>query len=185
MSEKLEDRMRMRDPHDPQEVRRAILSLDELRRAFRATLQSTSPEHLQERPAERKWSALEHTRHLLFAESLYINHWILRNGDPISRLGLAPHFLADKVELSDTKTAPNTDLKAILSTWDEIHERTLAFLKDATPEALRQDTRDVDYGQGSVGGVLQGMVQHDLYHIRKAEEAIEKAEAECSGKTEN
>jgi hypothetical protein len=36
-----------------------------------------------------------------------------------------------------------------------------------------RDTSDVDFGQGTVGGVLQGMAWHDLHHSRRAEALIE------------
>jgi len=50
-----------------------------------------------------------------------------------------------------------------------------------TPEALRRDTSDIDFGQRTVGRVLQGMALHDLHHIRKAEAALLAAKTDKEG----
>lgn len=38
-----------------------------------------------------------------------------------------------------------------------------------TANELHRDTSQVDFGQGIVGGILQGLAQHDLHHIRQAQ----------------
>jgi uncharacterized damage-inducible protein DinB len=168
-------KLRMKDIHSPEEVRRVIHKLDEVRGNLRTTLSSVPQDQLCERPAEGKWSAIEHLRHLVFAEDLYINRWILRNNEPFSRLGLLPDFLARDEAYSSVGSEPCSDLETILAEWDRIHSRTTAFVKDATSDMLRRDTSDDDFGQGMVGGILQGMAHHDLHHIRRAETAIASA----------
>jgi uncharacterized damage-inducible protein DinB len=146
--------------------------LDEVRRRFYDVLRAADLETLTARPAVDKWSALEQVRHLLFAEDLYLNRWILRNDEPWNPLGLLPDFLARHPGYAAVGSQASDDLEAILAAWQAIHARTQAFLADLTPEKLRRDTSDVDFGQGTVGRVLQGMAQHDLHHIRRAEELI-------------
>lgn len=165
-------RLRMRDSHDPREVRRVMRRLNKVRKEFRAALRAAPAELLCQRPQKLKWSAIEHVRHLLHAESTYIDHWILRNKEPMSELGLPPDFLANRPEYVDIGVTPCTDLELILAAWDKVHGRTEQFLRGLTVENLRQDTSDVDFGQGTVGGVFRGMAEHELYHIRKAEQAI-------------
>jgi hypothetical protein len=173
-------RLRMADPHDPTSVRRVIDRLEAVRNAFRAALRSALPDHLCKRPAEDRWSAIEHTRHLVFAEDLYTNRWILRNDEPWTRLGLVPAFLAERAAYADVGSEPCDDIETVLSAWDAIHARTHAFVQAVTPEALCRDTSDIDFGQGTVGGVLQGMALHDLHHIRQAESALSAAKSESS-----
>jgi len=170
-------RLRMEDPYAPQSVRRVIKRLEHLRSAFCLTLRSASPDHLRKRPAPDRWSALEHVRHLVFAEDLYTNRWILRNNEPWTKLGLLPAFLVDVPGYADVGSEPCEDLETVLSAWDRIHARTEAILADLTAERLRQDTSDIDFGQGTVSGVLQGLAHHDLHHMRKAEEAVSAAVA--------
>jgi hypothetical protein len=51
----------------------------------------------------------------------------------------------------------------------------MAFADVLTREELLRDTSTLDFGQGTVGRVLQTLSQHDLEHIRQAEAAVAKA----------
>ena len=165
-------RLRMEDSHDPASVRTVMERLEQMRDEFRETLRATSPDVLVTRPNPDQWSAIEHVRHLVFAEDMYLNRWILRNDEPWHRVGLLPDFLANEPWCAGVGSQLCDDLETVLSAWDEIHAATHKFVTTATAEKLRQDTSDVDFGQGTVGGVLQGMARHDLHHIREAEAAI-------------
>ncbi|MGD9369600.1 MAG: DinB family protein [Desulfobacteraceae bacterium] len=171
-------RLRMQDPHDPESVWVVMERLEQVRREFREMLRATPAKVLVTQPGEGKWSAIEHVRHLVFVEEVYLNRWIIRNDQPLSKLGILPVFLADDPQYVDVGSEPTDDLETILAAWDTIHASTRKFLADLTPETLRQDTSDVDLGQGTVGHVLQGMAQHDLQHIREVEAAIAKIEGE-------
>ncbi len=166
-------RLRMSDSHDPEEVRAVVERLDEVRARFSEALRAADTDSLITRPSTGKWSALEHVRHLVFAEDLYLNRWILRNDEPWVRLGLLPAFLAGDPNYADVGSQPTDDLEAVLAAWEDINACVRMFLADLTAEDLRRDTSDIDFGQGTVGGVLQGMAQHDLHHIRRAEALIE------------
>lgn len=163
----------MTDPHEPEDVRAVIERLDEVRGRFCEALRAADAVSLVTRPSAGKWSALEHVRHLVFAEDLYLNRWILRNNEPWNRLGLLPAFLAGDSDYADVGSQPPDDLEAVLAAWEDINARVRAFVAGLTPEDLRRDTSDIDFGQGTVGGVLQGMARHDLHHIRRAETLIE------------
>jgi hypothetical protein len=167
--------LRMKDKHDPQEIAQALANLEQLRGDFRTLLRSASTEQLGRRPAEGTWSAIEHLRHLVFAEDLYLNRWILRNDQTWSKLGLLPDFLAGNPSFADVGNQPDDDLETILSVWDGLCGRAASFAHDATHEQLACDTSDIDFGQGTVGGVLQGMAMHDMHHIRAAKAAISAA----------
>jgi len=161
-------RLKMADCHDPIRVRKVMELLGEKRAQFYQTLRAADPERLTLCPEPGKWSALEHARHLLFAEDLYLNRWILRNEEPWSPLGLLPAFLAREAAYADVGSQPTEDLEAVLAAWTDLHARTRQVIADLTPEVLQRNTRDVDFGQRTVGGVLQGMAWHDLHHIRAA-----------------
>ncbi len=165
-------RLRMSDIFNPDEVRRVLAHLDEMRAGFYARLRATPPEKLIIRPGPDRWSALEHVRHLVFAEDMYLNRWLLRNDRPWCKLGFLPPFLEGNPAFADVGSEPTDDLETVLAAWDEIHAGMRTFVAAITPEVLKRDTSDVDFGQGRVGGVLQGMAQHDLVHIRMAETAL-------------
>lgn len=167
-------RLRMKDPHDPESVHIATERLEQVRDEFRKMLRSTPAEVLATRPSADQWSAIEHVRHLVFAEDLYLNRWLLRNDEPWNEFGLLPTFLENDPKYADVGNQSQADLETILAAWDDIHAGTRKFLTDLSPEKLQQDTSDVDFGQGTVGGVLQGMAQHDLHHIREVEAVIAK-----------
>ncbi len=165
-------RLRMRDIFDPDEVRCVLAHLDEVRAEFYARLRATPPDMLIAHPGPDRWSALEHVRHLVFAEDMYLDHWLLRNDQPWCKLGFLPPFLEGNPVFAGVGSEPTDDLETVLAAWDAIHAGMKAFVAGITPEILRCDTSDVDFGQRCVGGVLQGMAQHDLAHIRMAEAAL-------------
>ena len=164
--------LRMSDPFDPACVRRVLQRLDEVRRSFRETLLAAEPGLLTVRPAPDQWSAVEIVRHLLYAEDLFLNRRILGNTEPWNRLGLLPDFLISDPAYAGVGSEPTDDLGKILESWEALHAHMRHYVAEVTAEQLRSGLRDLAYGQGTVGGVLQGMAQHDLDHIRQAEAAL-------------
>ncbi len=160
------------DPHDPAQIQRMIQRLDKIRSDLFQLLRSTAIEKLLVRPESKHWSALEHLRHLIFAEDLYINRWIFRNDTPFSALGHLPAFLRGRPGFEAVGTTPSSDLENVLGEWTRIHELTISFVTEATSADLKRNTSDIDFGQGNVGNILQGMAKHDLHHTLKIEEAI-------------
>src|SRR4030042_110117 len=86
-------RLKMRDLYDPEAVHEVMARLEEIRAAFRQRLRATDAGLLAARPNADEWSALENVRHMLFAEDLYLNRFILQNDKPWNKLGLLPDFL--------------------------------------------------------------------------------------------
>lgn len=165
-------RLRMRDIFDPDEARRVLAHLDEVRAEFYARLRATPPDALIAHPGPDRWSALEHARHLVFAEDMYLNRWLLRNDQPWLKLGFLPPFLEGNPAFAEVGSEPTDDLETVLAAWDALHAGMWAFVATITPDILKRDTSDVDFGQRCIGGVLQGMTKHDLTHIRMAEAAL-------------
>lgn len=165
-------RLRMHDIFDSAEVRRVLARLDGVRAEFYARLRATPPDALIAHPGPDRWSALEHVRHLVFAEEMYLNRWLLRNDQPWCKLGFLPPFLEGNPAFAGVGDEPTNDLESVLAAWDAIHTGMQAFVAEITPEILKRDTSDVDFGQRYIGGVLQGMAKHDLQHIRMAEAAL-------------
>ena len=165
-------RLRMADPYDPACVRAVLQRLDEVRAGFAAWLRSTDPALLTARPAPDQWSALECLRHLVFAQDLYLNRWLLRNKRPWCKFGLLPAFLEHNAGYSDVGSEPTEDLATILAAWEELHALTWQYVAGLTPEELRRSTKEIDFGQGDVAHILKGLAEHDLVHIRQAEAAV-------------
>ena len=169
--------LRAADIFDPEEIRGLLARLDSVRAEFKALLRATPVGRRTARPGPDRWSATEHLRHLVFAEDLYLNRWLVRNEEPWCCLGFLPPFLENDPEYADVGSAPTDDLELIIATWETLDAEMGRFVAGATAGVLRGDTSDVDFGQGTVGQVLQGMAQHDLTHIRMAEAAIR----DCAG----
>ena len=171
-------RLRMSDRFDPEVVRGVLSRLAELRAVFIAQLRTAASEVLARRPAPDSWSAIEIVRHLVFAEDLYLNRWILRNDEPWNEFGLLPEFLVNRSGYAAVGRRPTDDVETVLEPWECLHGRFQKYVDDVTPEMLRQETSDIDFGQGTVGGVLQGLAQHDLLHIRDAQALVADQEGE-------
>jgi hypothetical protein len=166
------ERLRMADICDPECVRSVLNRLAEVRRDFYSLLRRTDPQLLSTRLAPDQWSVIENLRHLIFAEDMYLNRWILQNDEPWCKLGLLPDFLAGNPKFAEVGSQPTDDLEILLAAWEAIHARMMEFVATVTPDELRRDTRQTHVGQGTVGGILQGQAQHDLVHIRQVEAAL-------------
>jgi hypothetical protein len=167
-------RLRMADHFDPQCVRAVLHHLGEVRADFSAYLRSTDPALLIARPDPENWSAVENLRHLIFAEDLYLNRWLLQNNEPWCKLGLRPAFLADDPRYAEVGSQPTEDVETLLAAWEAIHAKMMAFVATVSAEELHRDTSKQDFGQGTVGRILQGLAMHDLEHIRQTEAAVAK-----------
>lgn len=165
-------RLRMADCCDPECVREVLKHLGEVRLGFAAFLRATEPARLTARPLPDQWSAVENLRHLIFAEDLYLNRWLLQNNEPWCEQGMLPAFLANDARYDRVGSRPCEDIETLLAAWEAIHKHMLAFVAAVTHEELKRSTKDIDFGQGTVGKVLQTLAQHDLEHIRQAEAAV-------------
>lgn len=166
-------RLKMRDLYDPEAVHAVMARLEELRAAFRQRLRATDSGSLATRPSANEWSALENVRHMLFAEDLYLNRFILQNDKPWNRLGLLPEFLQHREGYEDVGHESSDDLETVLAAWDAVHAEMQAFLLDLTPDRLQSPARNLDGElRRTVGEILQGLARHDLEHIRQAEAAL-------------
>jgi hypothetical protein len=164
--------LRMTDRYNPENVRLVMQRLDEFREGFRRTLMAVEPALLVNRPAPEEWSVVEIVRHLLYAEDLFLNRRILGNAEPWNPMGLLPDILTKDPAYAGVGSKPVEDILVLLDAWQAIHARMHAFVDSVTEEVLRRPLRDLAYGHGTVGDVLQGMPHHDLDHIRQAEGAL-------------
>jgi len=155
-------------------VMAAVMDIEacEVRAGFAVFLRAAEPDLLTARPIPTQWSAVENLRHLIFAEDLYLNRWLLQNNEPWCKLGLLPAFLADDSHYADVGSQPCEDIETLLAAWEAIHTRMMAFVARVTTEELQRDTSQIDFGQGTAGKILQGLAMHDLEHIRQAEAAL-------------
>ena len=165
--------MRMRDRHNIEDVKGVINALNRLRSEFISKLRNSSSAVLNNHPGPDRWSALEHVRHLVFAEELYLNRWILRNTKPLSSLGVLPPFLYGNAAFTNVGSTPSEDLEYILDAWQAVHREMETWIDDADAADLQKGIQDVSFGQQTIGDALQTLASHDLEHIRMAERAIE------------
>ncbi|HNT76465.1 MAG TPA: DinB family protein [Anaerolineae bacterium] len=168
-------RLRMSDRYAPQVVRAMLARLDEVRQTFRELLRATPPEVLNTSPGPGRWSALEHVRHLVFAEDLFLNRRILNNDTSLHTLGLLPDFIADDPAFPGVGSDACRDLETVLAAWDESHAVMLAYLADLTPEKLH--TVNHEERPRTVADILQVMAHHDLEHIRWVERVLEELQS--------
>ena len=161
--------IRINDYHDPEAVREVMARLDKLRENFCTTLRSKDTDLLATRLEPEEWSPIEIVRHLIYAEDVYLNRFILQNNKPYNRLGLLPVHAANIPEYAEVGTEPTTDLETVLAAWEDIHSGTQEFIANVTANDLKGK---VEYAQGTVGSLLQLLAHHDLQHIRQAEAAI-------------
>lgn len=170
-------RLRIKNPFDPDEVKKVMHHLDEMRDGFYSFLRSTPHERLVKKPKGiDRWSALEHVRHLVFAEDLYLNHRLLNNYIPYNPIGMIPDFLKNDPSFYEVGSKPTEDLEEVLSVWSSIHEEMKKYIMHITPELLKSE---LDINPGSpekvtVGYIIQMLPPHVLLHIRMAEKAIEE-----------
>ncbi|MDF1513973.1 MAG: DinB family protein [Anaerolineae bacterium] len=164
--------LRMQDVHDTAEVQRVMRVLNSTRDRFTETLRAQSPDILNSHPGPQRWSALEHLRHLVFAEDLYLNRWILRNDKSWIKLGFLPPFLYGNPAYAAVGTAPTQNLEQVVAVWQKLHAELLAWIEQAQQIDLHRDTSQIAFGQQTIGDVLQTLASHDLQHIRMAETAI-------------
>jgi hypothetical protein len=164
--------LRIADRYNPENVRLVMQRLDEFRQVFCQALLATDPALLTTRPAPGEWSVVEIVRHLLYAEDLFLNRRILGNQEPWNPLGLLPDFLTNDPAYAGVGSEPIEDIAILLDAWEAIHARMGDFVQSVTEAELRSPLRDLAYGNGTVGDVLQGMAHHDLDHVRQAEETI-------------
>ena len=165
-------RLQIRNAYNVAQVRRAVRELEKVRQdvveRFRAV-----PFRLLNATADGwDWSAIQHLRHLVTAEELYTNRWILRNNEPFSRLGLLPDWLEGKPGYEAAGTEPTENLEAVVCAWQKVHTRTQQVLATLTEEMLRTSTKGRDFGQGDIGHVFRTLTNHDLHHIRAAEGVV-------------
>jgi hypothetical protein len=161
--------VRIGNRYEVAQVRRAVGQLEKVREQFCQHLRAAQPAHLAARTGDWQWSALQHLRHLVFAEELYTDRWILRNDEPFSPLGLLPNWLEGKPGYQAVGTNPTQHLEAVVAAWDRVHVRTQKVLLTLTEDTLRTSTKGLDFGQGDIAGVFGTLTGHDLYHIRAAE----------------
>jgi hypothetical protein len=165
--------LRMTDRYNPENVRHVMQRLDEVRNDFRKTLLSISPALLTIRPSPGEWSVVEVVRHLLYAEDLFLNRRILGNAEPWNPMGLLPDILTKDPAYVGVGSQPTEDIVKILEDWETIHAHMHTFVASVTEDVLRRPLRDLAYGHGTVGDVLQGMPHHNLDHIRQAEKTLQ------------
>ncbi len=168
-------RLRIKNSFDPDGVKKVMRHLDEVRDGFYAFLRSTPHELLIKKPKGiDRWSALEHARHLVFAEDLYLNHRLLNNNMPYNPIGMIPDFLKSDPSFNAVGSKPTEDIEEVLSAWSGIHEEMKKYIKTITPELLKSE---LNMNPGSpekvtIGYIIQMLPTHDLLHIRMAEKAI-------------
>jgi hypothetical protein len=167
--------LRMNDPLEPAETMRVLQQLDQLRADFLALLREEPGEHLTLRPGPNRWSAIEHLRHLVFAEELYVHRWILADDEPFSPIGLLPAHMLGWPDFEVVGTEPTQDLERIVSAWYRVHARLRSVLAEMSDDLLARPAAHATAGDRTVGDAVQTLALHDWHHIRRAQQALADA----------
>lgn len=162
------------DALDPDSVRQVMGCVDALRAEFRERLTAVSPSLLCTRPSPEKWSVIEHVRHLIFAEQLYVNHLILQNEASWHPLGLLPTFMTHWQGFDGVGTQQSDDLDVVLAAWAEVHTQTRALVERLTPDMLQHEVQDLEGEPRPPGEILQNLGRHDLHHIHLIEITLQE-----------
>jgi hypothetical protein len=157
--------LRIDNQFDPDQVQAALARFDEIDREFFQLVRSWPESVLTTRPKPGSWSILEHVRHLLFSNQLYIDHWMLGPLESFSPLGLAPEHLRHHPEFRHVGTAPDVRFDDVVATRAAIRSRLVDLAPDLDSTFLQLDGRPRN-GPPSFGKIFQGLIWHDFGHFR-------------------
>lgn len=125
---------------DYESVADLFAGIEAERAHLRDALSGKDEAGLHERPEAHKWSVMENARHLVFAEYAHFARFV-SDGQWWRKLEpLPPHRLEVHLRLKMVGTEA-TSLKALLETWDAVHETTRELLNNDTEEVRRALTR--------------------------------------------
>jgi len=100
------------------------------RRSLRDLVAGRAEAAIARRPVSGKWSALEHIRHLLFAQQAHLGRYI-PGGQQWSPFGYTPQTMRAARDLARSASAPQPSLSEVMAAWDELD---LAFAGALAPQ---------------------------------------------------
>lgn len=142
----------------PQDAAAGVL-LDRIEAAqdeLRAKLRDVGPARLRARPPSGEWSAMEHVRHLVFAEQHHFKEFLGR-GFRWSSAGVPPPNRTGERRLSAAGSDPAASIGDVFDAWAKVHAVVRALCDDATPEQTRK---------------LEGNLHHVEIHTRVIEQLL-------------
>lgn len=163
--------LRVTDPHEPEKLVKALRRLSVRRAEVLARLAAVSPAALAARPARGRWSALEHLRHLLFADEMYLKRWIRAEHSGLHPFGLVPAFLESDDRFANVGSRQPRGLDELLAIWTPVEEELLDLATGLDRAELEADLPQRDFGTSTLGELLAGMIMHQWLHLRLAQEA--------------
>jgi hypothetical protein len=104
---------------------------------------------LATRPANGKWSILENTRHLVFAEQLHFSKFVPGGPDWVA-LGLPPHNMREQKRLRMVGTS-DAGLATVLQTWQTLHGITRGLVQDDVEPVRTALSRHLRHLQAHIG----------------------------------
>jgi hypothetical protein len=129
---------------------------------LRALLGRYEPAVLAKRPAGGAWSAVEHIRHLLFAEQGHLGRFV-PGGLGLSPMGMLNRGLQRQKIATIVGTNPTTDLAAVFDEWERVHAAACAGLDLSRPDLPRR---------------LRASFRHQQTHGKLAVRAVRRVSAE-------
>ena len=116
-------------------------------------------------PAQGEWSAVECFLHLLDAE-----RWVFP--PRVDHLLAGEDFPAFNPDTQGAKFSPELDLRALVTEFTELREKTLEKLAAVGTADLDRTARHGELGVVTLGEMLHEWAAHDLMHTVQAEQAL-------------
>jgi hypothetical protein len=140
----------------------ALRRIEAAQAALAQTLRSVEPLRLRERPPSGEWSAMEHVRHLVFAEQHHVSPFLER-GFRWSRAGVPPPNRTGERRVSPVGSDPGSTIEDVFDAWSKVHGVVHALclaapepLAETLERALEGNLRHVGLHTRAIEGLLRG-----------------------------
>jgi hypothetical protein len=153
-------------PHDPDGVRRAWQTVEELAAATVDRARALAPEKLDE-SVDGEWSFLETLRHLVFATDRWITGPVLGDADPFHRLG-RPNDPVDEVPAGMFDLDAQPTLDEVLVVRHERMARVGRYIDDVDAGELARVVTSPNGGTTTVEYCLHVIFREEWWHDQYA-----------------
>lgn len=110
-----------------------LKGIEDAQKALARLVRSAPPARLAQRPVSGHWSALEHVRHLIFAEQHHFGPFLER-GFRWSSVGVAPPNRTGERRLHSVGSDPATSIDEVFEAWVKVHGVVRTLYNDAPAE---------------------------------------------------
>jgi hypothetical protein len=110
-----------------------------------------------------EWSFIQTLRHLVFVVDSWLGEVVQGQDRPHHRLGLPPHFLADRARQLSLDVDARPSLDEVVAAWSDRSLRVDTFLRTLTDEEMTRTCAAIG-GKFQVAGAVQTLVSEAWAH---------------------